>query len=72
MSAFEKIVGMFPNTDIGEDVAREILREHARELAQKQRERAESVWKSTDGIEAVLMRMGAKAVADLIDPEMER
>ena len=32
MSAFEKIVGMFPSREIGEKVAQEILEEHTDEL----------------------------------------
>lgn len=34
MSAFEKIAGMFPDRELGEKVAREVLTEHTNELVE--------------------------------------
>jgi hypothetical protein len=54
-----------------EHAARTVLRDHAHELAEQQRDHAEAEWPGDDS-PSVLRRVVAGHVADLIDPEVQR
>lgn len=54
-----------------EHAARTVLRDHAHQLAEQQRDHAETEWPGDDS-PSVLRRVIAGRMADLIDPEVQR
>lgn len=72
MSAFEKIAGLFPSRSLGESVAREVLGEHAHELAEQQRAHLKDQGYDTDCVCEACSACLAQEYIDLIDPEVKR
>lgn len=67
MSAYTKLAGLIPGR-LGDAVAREILTEHAHELAEKIRENADSPQVKPHLLDGEWT--GMRMAADRIDPEV--